>query len=482
MKTSLAPGSRVVTEYYERAGLQTLPRRARLQHRRLRLHDLHRQLGPAASRGLGGDRRGRPRRVRRALREPQLRGADPSGGEGELPRLAAARRRLRARGADRPRPRERAARQRPRTGARSSCATSGRAPPRSARRSPRRSAARCSRTPTPTSSPATRPGAASRRPRATSMPGIRPRPTCGCRPYFDGLEPRAGAGRGHPAAPAASSRSATRSRPTTSRRPARSRLDSPAGRYLTEHGVERKDFNSYGARRGNHEVMVRGTFANVRLRNLLVPGSEGTWTKHFPGGEEMTIFEASERYLAEGTPLVVLAGKEYGSGSTRDWAAKGPGLLGVKAVLAESYERIHRSNLLMMGILPLQYRAGEIARVPRPDRRGGVRDRGRRRRRRARGHGQGRREGLHRDPAARHPERARLPEARRHPPVRPPEDQPAASPRAGGSAVGDAREVRVRLRRRRDEGRDQAQLRPGHALHDELVAAELLGDGDDARG
>jgi aconitate hydratase A / 2-methylisocitrate dehydratase len=139
------------------------------------------------------------------------------------------------------------------------------------------------------------------------------------------------------------------------------KLESPAGTYLVAHGIERKDFNSYGARRGNHEVMVRGTFANVRLRNLLVPGSEGTWTVHVPSGEEMTIFEASERYLAEGTPLVVLAGKEYGSGSSRDWAAKGPNLLGVRAVLAESYERIHRSNLLMMGILPLQYPAGENA-------------------------------------------------------------------------------------------------------------------------
>src|SRR5579884_1685771 len=135
--------------------------------------------------------------------------------------------------------------------------------------------------------------------------------------------------------------------------------DSPAGRYLVEHGVERRDFNSYGARRGNHEVMVRGTFANVRLRNLLVPESEGTWTVHVPSGEEVTIFEASERYLAEGTPLVVLAGKEYGSGSSRDWAAKGPNLLGVRAVIAESYERIHRSNLLMMGVLPLQYLPGE---------------------------------------------------------------------------------------------------------------------------
>ena len=135
----------------------------------------------------------------------------------------------------------------------------------------------------------------------------------------------------------------------------------PRRQYLKEHGIERKDFNSYGSRRGNHEVMVRGTFANVRLRNLLVPGSEGTWTVHVPSGEEMTIFEASQRYLAEGTPLIVIAGKEYGSGSSRDWAAKGPNLLGVRAVIAESYERIHRSNLLMMGILPLQFADGESA-------------------------------------------------------------------------------------------------------------------------
>ena len=137
--------------------------------------------------------------------------------------------------------------------------------------------------------------------------------------------------------------------------------DSPAGRYLLEHGVERKDFNSYGSRRGNHEVMVRGTFANVRLRNLLVPGSEGTWTVHLPDGEEMTIFDAAERYKADGVPTVVLAGKEYGSGSSRDWAAKGPNLLGVRAVVAESYERIHRSNLIGMGIVPLQYPDGESA-------------------------------------------------------------------------------------------------------------------------
>jgi aconitate hydratase len=135
--------------------------------------------------------------------------------------------------------------------------------------------------------------------------------------------------------------------------------ESPAGKYLIEHGVERRFFNSYGARRGNHEVMVRGTFANVRLRNLLVPESEGTWTVHLPDGEEMTIFDAAERYHADGVPLIVLAGKEYGSGSSRDWAAKGPDLLGVEAVIADSYERIHRSNLLMCGILPLQFMPGE---------------------------------------------------------------------------------------------------------------------------
>ena len=137
------------------------------------------------------------------------------------------------------------------------------------------------------------------------------------------------------------------------------RPDSPAGKYLIDRGVEPKDFNSYGSRRGNHEVMVRGTFANVRLKNLLVPGSEGTWTVHVPSGEEMTIYDASVRYEQDGTPLIVFAGKEYGSGSSRDWAAKGPNLLGVRAVIAETYERIHRSNLLMMGILPLQFLDGE---------------------------------------------------------------------------------------------------------------------------
>ena len=137
--------------------------------------------------------------------------------------------------------------------------------------------------------------------------------------------------------------------------------DSPAGQYLLAHGVGRRDFNSYGSRRGNHEVMVRGTFANVRLRNLLARDREGPWTVHHPSGETISIFAAAERYERAGTPLLVLAGKEYGAGSSRDWAAKGPRLLGVRAVLAESYERIHRSNLIGMGILPLQFMDGASA-------------------------------------------------------------------------------------------------------------------------
>ncbi|NNC64644.1 MAG: aconitate hydratase, partial [Gammaproteobacteria bacterium] len=137
--------------------------------------------------------------------------------------------------------------------------------------------------------------------------------------------------------------------------------DSPAANYLLAQGVAQADFNSYGSRRGNHEVMMRGTFANIRLRNQLADGKEGGWTKHIPTGELMTIFDASERYKAENTPLLVIGGKEYGSGSSRDWAAKGTKLLGIAAVLVESYERIHRSNLIGMGVLPLQFLDGQDA-------------------------------------------------------------------------------------------------------------------------
>jgi aconitate hydratase len=137
--------------------------------------------------------------------------------------------------------------------------------------------------------------------------------------------------------------------------------DGPAGAYLQEQGVTPRDFNSYGSRRGNHEVMMRGTFANIRLRNQLAPGTEGGVTRHFPDGEQTSIYDAAMRYAKEGVELVVLAGKEYGSGSSRDWAAKGTKLLGVRAVIAQSFERIHRSNLVGMGVLPLQFPDGESA-------------------------------------------------------------------------------------------------------------------------
>jgi aconitate hydratase len=137
--------------------------------------------------------------------------------------------------------------------------------------------------------------------------------------------------------------------------------ESPAGKYLVEHGVNTRDFNSYGSRRGNDQVMTRGTFANVRLKNRLVPGVEGGVTRHFPGGEQMSIYAAAMKYQQEGVPTIVIAGKEYGTGSSRDWAAKGTLLLGVKAVIAESFERIHRSNLIGMGVLPLQFMPGENA-------------------------------------------------------------------------------------------------------------------------
>ncbi|MCK5351885.1 aconitate hydratase, partial [bacterium] len=137
----------------------------------------------------------------------------------------------------------------------------------------------------------------------------------------------------------------------------------PAGEYLKQHGVAQGDFNSLGSRRGNHEVMMRGTFGNIRLRNQLAPGTEGGITVHQPSGEQMSIFDASQKYANENVPLVILAGKEYGSGSSRDWAAKGTRLLGVEAVLVESFERIHRSNLIGMGVLPLQFEEGQSREV-----------------------------------------------------------------------------------------------------------------------
>ena len=154
---------------------------------------------------------------------------------------------------------------------------------------------------------------------------------------------------------------AIRSPPITFRPPARSPRTARPGKYLIAQGVKPADFNSYGARRGNHEVMVRGTLANIRLRNQLAPGTEGGWTRHLPDGEQMSIYDASVQYQKDGVPLMIIAGKEYGSGSSRDWAAKGVLLLGVRAVIAESFERIHRTNLVGMGVLPLQFQPGENA-------------------------------------------------------------------------------------------------------------------------
>ena len=201
------------------------------------------------------------------------------------------------------------------------------------------------------------PGTRSRSPRATATPGPT-RPTCASRASSQqmpadppGVEPIAGRPRRW--------RVLGDSITTDHISPAGAiKSDGPAGRWLTEQGVEPGDFNSYGARRGNHEVMIRGTFANIRLRNQLVEKAGG-FTRHFPDGEEMTIYDAAMAYAEEGVPLVVLAGKEYGSGSSRDWAAKGTKLLGVRAVIAESFERIHRSNLIGMGVLPLQFADGE---------------------------------------------------------------------------------------------------------------------------
>ena len=195
---------------------------------------------------------------------------------------------------------------------------------------------------------------------------------------------------------------------------------SPAALYLNEHGVEQAEFNSYGARRGNHEVMMRGTFANIRLRNLLAGRDDlvGGLTLKLPEGEMMPIYDAAMRYAEEGTPLVVLAGAEYGSGSSRDWAAKGTNLLGVRAVIAQSFERIHRSNLVGMGVLPLQFADGESAEslgLTGEEELSITRDR---ERRGQGGHRPRGREGVHRAGADRHPEGGPVLPARRHPAVR----------------------------------------------------------------
>ncbi len=335
-----------------------VPGQARLQPRRLRLHHLHRQLRPAAA----GDQRRRQRRGPHRRLGPvgqqELRGPHQPRRQDELPGVPAPRRRLRPGRHDGHRPGPRAARhgQRGQAGLpRRHLAVTRRG---HQRRHERRRAPRCSPPTTPTSSRATTTGAACSVPTGDTFEWAADSTYVRRPPYFDGM----------PADPVpvtdihgAKVLAKLGDSVTTDHiSPAGAiKATAPAGLYLTEHGIERKDFNSYGSRRGNHEVMIRGTFANIRLRNQLAPGTEGGVT--IKDGKEMSIYDASREYIAEGTPLIVLGGKEYGSGSSRDWAAKGTALLGVRAVLVESFERIHRSNLIGMGVLPLQFKPGESA-------------------------------------------------------------------------------------------------------------------------
>ena len=219
--------------------------------------------------------------------------------------------------------------------------------------------------------------------------------------------------------------------------------DSPAGRWLIDQGVEVRDFNSYGSRRGNHEVMIRGTFANVRLRNRLVE-REGGFTRHFPDGEETTIYEAAMRYADEGVPLVVLAGKEYGSGSSRDWAAKGTALLGVRAVIAESYERIHRSNLIGMGVAAAAVPGRRERRVAGPHRRGGDRRRGPRGGGRRPDAAEARKVRVKADAGRRRPGRVRGPGAARHARTRSATTATAASCSACCATFAESRHAVIR--------------------------------------
>ena len=357
VKTSLAPGSTVVTDYLAKSGLDEYLNALKFDLVGYGCTTCIGNSGPLADEISAAVEREGPGRLRGAVGQPQLRGPDQPGREGQLPRLAAALRRLRAR-RDGWTSTSSPSRSAPgRTGSPSTCATSGRAPRRSARRSPAPSAPTCSRRTTPTSSRATSAGGRSRCRRGTATTGPT-RPTSAGPPFFEGMDPEPAESM-EPIEGARVLAKLGDSITTDHISPAGAiKRDSPAGRWLTEQGVEVRDFNSYGSRRGNHEVMMRGTFANVRLRNQLVD-REGGWTRFIPDGEEMPIYDAAMKYAEEGVPLVVLAGKEYGSGSSRDWAAKGTLLLGVRAVIAESYERIHRSNLIGMGVLPLQFPDGE---------------------------------------------------------------------------------------------------------------------------
>ena len=363
-----------------------LSRHARLRRRRLQLR------ARASARRARSTRRSRKsiidkrrRRVRGALGQPQFRGAHPSGGARGVPREPAARRRVRARGARRYRSR-RASRS-VATRRRSRCICSdiwptagGACSSALEHRGESRVLSRAL-----SADIATRESAVERRSRrrpARCIRGKRDSSYIKEPPFLDEALTEIDAARHHGRARARDPRQFDHHRPHQPDRQHQERR-SPAGSYLQRLGVAPADFNNYGARRMNHEVMVRGTFANVRLQNLMVPGVEGGVTVHQPSGEQMSIYDAAMRYAAERVPLVVVAGEEYGTGSARDWAAKGTRLLGVRAVIADSFERIHRSNLVGMGVLPCQLPAGTHGGDARARRQRDVRPRRARRRREA---------------------------------------------------------------------------------------------------
>jgi aconitase A len=297
VKTSLAPGSQVVTRYLDAAGLTPYLEALNFHTVGYGCTTCIGNSGPLPEPISKGDQAGRPGRRGGALGQPQLRGARQPGCARQLPRLAAAGRRLRHRRHHEHRPGD---------------------------------------------------GAAGLRPQR--QPGLSAR----CLAEIPPLQPIQGA---RVLAFMADSTTTDHISPAGNIAPG-----SPAARYLEDRAVPRREWNSYGSRRGNHEVMMRGTYANIRIKNQMLPGVEGGVTRYIPTGETLAIWDAAEKYMADGTPLVVLAGKEYGTGSSRDWAAKGVQLQGVRAVIAESFERIHRSNLVGMGVLPLQFLEGESAR------------------------------------------------------------------------------------------------------------------------
>ena len=371
VKTSLAPGSRAVTGYLEAAGLMDPLETLGFALAGYGCTTCIGNSGPLDDGGRRGGRGQRPRRRRGPVGQPQLRGPDPPARPGELPRVAAARRRLRAGRPGRHRPHDRTARDRQPTAGRSSSPTIWPEPDEI------RSVIADAIDPELFIRTYATVFEGDDRWRALPIPAgdryvwesdstyiAKP-------PFFDGLafEPRPVADITGARVLAVLGDSVT----TDHISPAGSIAPwSPAGQWLQAHGVGPLEFNSYGARRGHHEVMARGTFANIRLRNRLVEDKEGPYTVHLPDGDEGFIYDVAMRYATEGMPLGILAGREYGSGSSRDWAAKGPALLGVRFVIAESFERIHRSNLVGMGILPLQFRPGETARHAGAHRSGGT--------------------------------------------------------------------------------------------------------------